>query len=78
MHPEIYRQLGAQRGSDMRVRAERVRVARAASRALRAARRASRATEEFVAPAIPDYVDGSFKVPAAPAGEDVPAGRQAA
>ncbi len=64
MHPEILRELGAQRGLDMRARAERVRLRRAARRGLRAAS----ASAEVVLPAIPDYVDGSFateRVPAA-------------
>jgi hypothetical protein len=76
MHPEILRELNAQRGRDLRERAYRAHLARTASRDLRAQRRSARhhADEAFVVPAVPDYVDGSFR-----STEDrVPAARHAA
>lgn len=77
MHPEILRELTAQRGRDMRERAYRAQLARAASQGRRAIRRHARHLAEadaFVVPAIPDYVDGSFR----PAEDRVPAARHAA
>jgi hypothetical protein len=84
MHPEILRELYAQRSRDLQERAHRAGLARTAGRALRALRRSGRVAEadEFVAPAIPDYVDGSFRT----AGDEtarngqgqVPAARHAA
>jgi hypothetical protein len=64
MHPEILRELTSQRGREMRARAHQIALARM----LRAMRRSARTRDEaddFVVPAIPDYVDGSFR--AAPA-----------
>jgi len=83
MHPEIMRELNAQRSRDLQEQAHRAGLARTASRALRALRRSARAAEaEFVVPAVPDYVDGSFRT----AGDEaasavqghVPAARRAA
>jgi hypothetical protein len=73
MHPEILRELNAQRGRDLRERAYRAQLARTASQGRRAIRRNARHLNEadtFVVPAIPDYVDGTFqstedRVPAA-------------
>jgi hypothetical protein len=76
MHPEILRELTAQRGRDLRERAHRAQLARSASQGRRAARRHARHLDEadaFVVPAIPDYVDGSFQSEA-----PVPAARRAA
>ena len=61
MHPEILRELTVQRGREMRARAHQARLARtgdpgAPSRALPAGR-----GRRVVLPAIPDYVDGSFR-----------------
>ena len=69
MHPEILRELTAQRGREMRARAHQGRLARIAIRAGR--RRPHRPDEAdgFVLPTIPDYVDGSFRTE--PAGEAV-------
>jgi len=61
MHPEIARELIAQRGRELRERACRATMARAVSRRLRATRRGAREADDFVCPAIPDYVDGSFR-----------------
>ena len=84
MHPEILRELTAQRGRDLRERAYRAHRARTAIQALRAMRRGTHGAEadEFVVPAIPDYVDGSFQTAgdqAAGNGQgQVPAARHAA
>jgi hypothetical protein len=89
MHPEIARELTAQRGREMQARAQQATLARAAGRVRRAMRRGtdpssgSALAEEFALPAIPDYVDGSFRTEpadekvASEAGQ-VPASRHAA
>jgi hypothetical protein len=92
MHPEIARERTAQRGREMQARAQQAALARTAGRVRRALRRGTgpstassgpERAEEFVLPAIPDYVDGSFRT--APADEkvaseagQVPASRHAA
>jgi hypothetical protein len=79
MHPEILREMTAQRGRDLVEQARLVQLARTVSRARRAGRHAARRAGELVVPAIPDYVDGSFRT--VPAGEErarVPAARRAA
>jgi len=82
MHPEILRELQAQHSRDLQERAHEAGLARTVSRALRALRRGSHQADEFVAPAIPDYVDGSFRTAgdeAAGNGQSqVPAARRAA
>lgn len=60
MHPEILRELTSQRGREMRERAHQGMLARMAGKARRARRRGP-GEDEFVVPAIPDYVDGSFR-----------------
>jgi len=63
MHPEIARELTAQRGREMRAQARHASVARSASRLRRALRHGTGGldrADELVIPAIPDYVDGSF------------------
>jgi hypothetical protein len=83
MHPEILRQLTAQRGREMQAQARRARLARIAIRGRRHGHELP--DDDFVIPAIPDYVDGSFRTePAstAPAagqvsGESAPARRAA-
>ena len=76
MHPEILRELTAQRGRDLRERAYRAQLART----LRTLRRSHRldAADEFAGPAIPDYVDGSFRADRDEAASRVPAARHAA
>jgi hypothetical protein len=77
MHPEILRELTAQRGRDLRERARRAQLARTVSQGRRAIRRNARHLDEadtFVVPAFPDYVDGSFQS----AEDRVPAARRAA
>ncbi len=80
MHPEILRELTAQRGREMRARARHARLAQMAIRSRRRGRDLPDETE-FTMPAIPDYVDGSFRaepVHAELAGEQAPAARHAA
>ena len=60
MHPEILRELTAQRGREMRARARQGVLARMAIRARRSGRTRPDEADGFVVPAIPDYVDGSF------------------
>jgi hypothetical protein len=60
MHPEILRELTAQRSRDLQERARRAQMARTL-RSLRRRRHVDE-TDEFVVPAIPDYVDGSFRI----------------
>ena len=58
MHPEIMRAINDQRGRELRERAHRGRLARMAIRSRRHGR--DLPDDDFVVPAIPDYVDGSF------------------
>jgi hypothetical protein len=87
MHPEFARELIAQRGRELRERAQQASVARMVSRTHRAARRGASRTDQgddFTCPAIPDYVDGSFRTvsptedQAADTAGRVPAARPAA
>ena len=78
MHPEILRELNAQRTRELQDRAHQASLARTVSRALRALRRGSHQADEFVVPAIPDYVDGSFRTAGNEAASQVPAARHAA
>ncbi len=61
MHPEMLRELTDQRGREMRARASRGTLARLAIRAARRGRSRPDQAGEFALPAIPDYVDGSFR-----------------
>jgi len=72
MHPEILREMQAQRSRDLQGIAHEAVLARTVSRALRTLRRGSHHADEFVAPAIPDYVDGSFRTAADEAASEVP------
>jgi hypothetical protein len=67
MHPEILRQLTAQRGREMRAQARQARLARMAIRGRRHGHELP--DDDFAVPAIPDYVDGSFRT--GPAAEQV-------
>ena len=79
MHPEIMRELHAQHTRDLRVQAHEAGLARTVRRALRALRHSHAAeVDEFVAPAVPDYVDGSFRTAADEMANQVPAARRAA
>jgi hypothetical protein len=59
MHPEILRLMTAQRGHEMRTRAHQARLVKMIRSARRGHHRPDEA-DEFVLPAIPDYVDGTF------------------
>jgi hypothetical protein len=75
MHPEILREISSQRSSDLRTRAHQHKLARTVSKAIRASRRSRHGAEKagaLIVPAIPDYVDGSFRVTA----DDQAAGKQ--
>jgi hypothetical protein len=61
MHPEILRELTAQRGREMRARAHQAQLARMAIWAGRRRRNRPDEADGFVLPVIPDYVDGSFR-----------------
>ena len=61
MHPEILRELSAQRGREMRARARQAKLSRLAILAGRRRRHQADVADDFVIPAIPDYVDGSFR-----------------
>ncbi len=61
MHPEILRELTAQRGQEMRARARHASLVRTAIRARRRQRDLQDQTDWFAVPAVPDYVDGSFR-----------------
>jgi hypothetical protein len=69
MHPEILRELTAQRGREMRARAHQGRLGRIAIRVGRRRPDQPDQADGFVLPAVPDYVDGSFRTE--PAGEAV-------
>ena len=59
MHPEILRAMNAQRSREMQERAHQSRLARMAIRGRR--HRRNLPDDDFVVPAVPDYVDGSFR-----------------
>jgi hypothetical protein len=59
MHPEILREMTALRGRELRDRAHRARLAKMARRSRRHGH--DLPDDDFVIPAIPDYVDGSFR-----------------
>jgi hypothetical protein len=59
MHPEILRAMNAQRSHEMQERAHQSRLARMAIRGRR--HRRNLPDDDFVVPAVPDYVDGSFR-----------------
>jgi hypothetical protein len=79
MHPEILRQIAAQQIGDQRALAHRNRVARTLAKAMRG-HRGTVESDGYVAPAVPDYVDGSFRAAdqAEEAVSPVPAARTAA
>jgi hypothetical protein len=59
MHPDFARELHNQRGREMRERAHRARLVRMIRNSRHG--RDLPPDEEIVIPAIPDYVDGSFR-----------------
>jgi hypothetical protein len=81
MHPEILRDLVLQHGCELREQARRTMMARIASRARRPGRRSAESRDragDFAVPAIPDYVDGSFRTAEDEAAGRVPAARHTA
>jgi hypothetical protein len=74
MHPDIMREVANQRAAERREAARNASRARALRKAIRAQRDHTEAPDTFVAPAIPDYVDGTFHV----AENDLPAQRTGA
>ena len=75
MHPEILRELTAQRGHEMRARARQANLARMAIRVGRRRRSQPDEADQFVLSAVPDYVDGSFRTEPAGQGADSGAGK---
>lgn len=80
MHPDFLREMQIQRSRELRERAHRSRLVRM----IRSSRRVRALPEdEVVIPAIPDYVDGSFRTEpavdqaAAEAGQEPVAGHAA-
>ena len=81
MHPDILRDLISQHGRELQEQAHRAAVGQAESRARRAMRRGHVSQDEATSPAlpaIPDYVDGSFRTTGDAASGRVPAARHAA
>jgi hypothetical protein len=68
MHPDVMRELIDQRGRELRSQVGQARLASSLRKALRR-RRHGGAADTFVAPAIPDYVDGTFRTDDQPAQE---------
>lgn len=62
MHPDMMREVVRQRSAERREAARNASVARALRKALRAQRTRAQAPDNFVVPAIPDYVDGTFHI----------------
>lgn len=62
MHPDMMREVVRQRSAERREAARNASLARALRKALRAQRTRTQAPDNFVVPAIPDYVDGTFHI----------------
>jgi hypothetical protein len=60
MHPDLMREVVRQRTTERQEEARKSRLAHALRKTLRQRRR-TEAPDTFVTPAIPDYVDGSFR-----------------
>lgn len=74
MHPDMMLEMIRQRGAERRAAARNASFARALRKAIRAQRTRAEAPDNFVVPAIPDYVDGTFHI----AGEQLPVQRAGA
>jgi hypothetical protein len=61
MHPDLMLELARQRTSERQEAARHASLARALRKARRAQRARAEAPDTFVAPPIPDYVDGTFR-----------------
>lgn len=80
MHPDILRDLVSQHGRELQQQAHRSAVAHTESRVRRALRHGHVSQDEAASPAlpaIPDYVDGSFRTTGDEAASQVPAARRA-
>ncbi|MBV9382488.1 MAG: hypothetical protein JOY82_15940 [Streptosporangiaceae bacterium] len=73
MHPDLIRELIDQRGNELRSQARQALLVSALRKARRSRRRGGSA-EQFAAPRIPDYVDGTFRTDGQPAQEHSTAG----
>jgi hypothetical protein len=81
MHPEFLREMTDLRGREMRARAHQNRLAKLARLVSRRGRLSAPVdgADGFVIPAIPDYVDGSFRTePVAGEASQEPAAHHAA
>jgi len=75
MHPDIMREVVRQRTTERQEEARKGSIARALRKTIRQRARTT-AADTFVAPAVPDYVDGTFSAESTEkAGPQVPAGR---
>ena len=76
MHPDLMREVVRQRTAERQEEARKSSLARALRKSLRQ-RGQAEAPDTFVMPAVPDYVDGTFRTAenAEKAGKQVPAGR---
>lgn len=74
MHPDMMGELARQRGAERRAAARNASLARALRKAIHSQRARTEAPDDYVVPAIPDYVDGTFHI----AEEQVPAQRAGA
>jgi hypothetical protein len=61
MHPDIIREVARQRIEEQHEAARQAGFARAMRKAIRAQRNRAETPDTFVAPMIPDYVDGTFR-----------------
>ena len=75
MHPDLMREVVRQRAAERQEEARKSSLARALRKSLRQRGRAE-APDTLVMPAVPDYVDGTFRTAenAENAGKQVPAG----
>ena len=75
MHPEVMGEMIRQRSAERQAEARQTNLVRTLRRALRQRSR-TEGQDTFVAPPIPDYVDGTFET-TENAGSHAPAGRGA-
>ena len=75
MHPDVMGEIIRQRNAERQAEARKTNLVRALRKTLRQRSR-TEGQDTFVAPAIPDYVDGTFRT-TENAGSHAPAGRGA-
>ena len=75
MHPDVMGEMIRQRSAERQAEARKISLARALRKTLRQRSRIE-GQDTFVAPPIPDYVDGTFRT-TENAGSHAPAGRGA-